>query len=253
MSPEPLAGALVLAAVVIACGARWRGDRERLGRVVAPAKGSPPTTPAGAVSSEQRGRARPVAAGVAVGVGIALLVGGWAGPLVGVVLGGMATFWLRRQVPAATREEQRRIEHDLPYAADLIGAALRAGARPETAVEVVGTAIGGPLGERLLHVGRALRLGSPPAEAWARLGERPAAIALARAAVRGQHSGAAFAEALRRQADDLRAGQLTAADAAGRRAAVLIVLPLGLCFLPAFVLAGLVPVIVAVLGDVLPP
>ena len=32
---------------------------------------------------------------------------------------------------------------------------------------------------------------------------------------------------------------------------MLIVLPLGLCFLPAFVLAGLVPVIVAVLGDVL--
>jgi len=31
------------------------------------------------------------------------------------------------------------------------------------------------------------------------------------------------------------------------------VLPLGLCFLPAFVLAGLVPVIVAVLGDVLSP
>ena len=39
--------------------------------------------------------------------------------------------------------------------------------------------------------------------------------------------------------------------AAARRSGVLIVLPLGLCFLPAFVLAGLVPVVVAVLGDVL--
>jgi len=29
------------------------------------------------------------------------------------------------------------------------------------------------------------------------------------------------------------------------------VLPLGLCFLPAFVLAGIAPVIVAVLGDAL--
>jgi len=47
--------------------------------------------------------------------------------------------------------------------------------------------------------------------------------------------------------------RLIAADAAARRAGVLIVLPLGLCFLPAFVLAGLVPVIVAVLGDVLSP
>lgn len=41
------------------------------------------------------------------------------------------------------------------------------------------------------------------------------------------------------------------AEASARRAGVLIVLPLGLCFLPAFILAGLVPVIVAVLGDVL--
>ena len=71
--------------------------------------------------------------------------------------------------------------------------------------------------------------------------------------MRSQHSGAAFAGSLQRVADDLRADRLIAADAAGRRAGVLIVLPLGLCFLPAFVLAGLVPVIVAVLGDVLSP
>ncbi|PWU49675.1 secretion system protein, partial [Micromonospora globispora] len=56
---------------------------------------------------------------------------------------------------------------------------------------------------------------------------------------------------LTRLADDLRADRSTAAEAAARRAGVLIVLPLGLCFLPAFILAGLVPVIVAVLGDVL--
>ena len=79
----------------------------------------------------------------------------------------------------------------------------------------------------------------------------PAPARLAQAAVRSQHSGAAFAGSLHRVADDLRADRLIAADAAARRAGVLIVLPLGLCFLPAFVLAGLVPVIVAVLGDVL--
>ncbi|HEX7746632.1 MAG TPA: secretion system protein, partial [Micromonosporaceae bacterium] len=54
-----------------------------------------------------------------------------------------------------------------------------------------------------------------------------------------------------RVADDLRADRAAAAEAAARRAGVLVVLPLGLCFLPAFILAGLVPVIVAVLGDVL--
>jgi hypothetical protein len=56
---------------------------------------------------------------------------------------------------------------------------------------------------------------------------------------------------LDRQADELRAARTAAAEAAARRVGVLVVLPLALCFLPAFVLAGVVPVIVAVFGDVL--
>ena len=74
---------------------------------------------------------------------------------------------------------------------------------------------------------------------------------MVRAAVASAEHGGALAGLLTRLADDLRADRLIAADAAARRAGVLIVLPLGLCFLPAFMLAGLVPVIVAVLGDVL--
>ena len=69
--------------------------------------------------------------------------------------------------------------------------------------------------------------------------------------MRSSSSGGALAGALLRLADDLRADRSVAAEAAARRSGVLIVLPLGLCFLPAFVLAGLVPVVVAVLGDVL--
>ena len=56
---------------------------------------------------------------------------------------------------------------------------------------------------------------------------------------------------MRRLLRRLRTARLAAVEAAGQRAGVLLVLPLGLCFLPAFVLAGIVPVIVAVLGDVL--
>ena len=39
-------------------------------------------------------------------------------------------------------------------------------------------------------------------------------------------------------------------DAAAQRAGVLVVLPLGLCFLPAFVLVGVVPILLGVLDDV---
>jgi pilus assembly protein TadC len=69
--------------------------------------------------------------------------------------------------------------------------------------------------------------------------------------VRSAESGAAMARALERLADDLRGSRAIAVEAAAARVGVLIVLPLGLCFLPAFVLAGIVPVIVAVLGGVL--
>jgi len=111
--------------------------------------------------------------------------------------------------------------------------------------------LAGPLGERLARTARSLRLGAEPAEAWAHLSDVPGAQRVVAAAIRSSASGGALAGAFLRLADDLRADRSVAAEAAARRAGVLIVLPLGLCFLPAFVLAGLVPVVVAVLGDVL--
>ncbi|MFY1673643.1 type II secretion system F family protein [Plantactinospora sp. WMMB334] len=186
-------------------------------------------------------------AGLAAGV----LLGGWPGVLLGVATAGLLDRLLRRLEPAAARRRRLREAADLPLAADLLAAALRAGAPVDGAVCAVAEALAGPLGERLTEVGRTLRLGGTPEEAWGRLGPVAGAERLAAAAIRSSASGAALAGALTRLADDLRADRLTAAEAAARRAGVLIVLPLGLCFLPAFILAGLVPVIVAVLGDVL--
>ena len=196
-------------------------------------------------------KARPMIAGAGVATVLAIAVGGWSGPVLGAVAGLGAYVVLARQPSAAARAETRRVNADLPCAADLLAAALRAGAPPDVAARCVGVALGGPLGDRLVRVDRAMRLGAPAGEAWSYLGDGPGVARVTAAAVRSQHSGAAFAGALTRVADDLRTDHLMAADAAARRAGVLIVLPLGLCFLPAFVLAGLVPVIAAVLGDVL--
>jgi Flp pilus assembly protein TadB len=194
-------------------------------------------------------RAVVVAAGT--GAALATAFGGWAGLVLGLAAALGAYTWLARQPSPQARAEARLIAADLPCAADLLAAAMRAGAPPDIAARCVGTAMGGPLGERLARVDRALRLGASAVEAWSYLGDGPGAARLVRAAARSQHSGAAFAGALTRVADDMRADHIIAADAAARRAGVLIVLPLGLCFLPAFVLAGLVPVVTAVLGDVL--
>ncbi|WBB73280.1 type II secretion system F family protein [Micromonospora sp. WMMD1128] len=185
------------------------------------------------------------------GVAVAVVVGGWAGLVAGPLAGVVADRLLRRIEPRAVRDRRLRETADLPLAADLLAAALRAGAPVDRSALAVAEALGGPLADRLGRVGRTLGLGGTAIEAWEHLRPVPGAGSLVAAAVRSSNSGAALAGALTRLADDLRAERSTAAEATARRAGVLIVLPLGLCFLPAFILAGLVPVIVAVLGDVL--
>jgi len=180
-----------------------------------------------------------------------LVAGHWYGLLAGLAVILPLRRALARIEPPAARRERQRAASDLPYVVDLLAAGLRAGLPIERAVRVVAEAVGGPVADRLGRVDRALALGLSPARAWAALSDLPAGGRLVTAVTRSADSGAALAAAFERLADDLRAGRTVEADAAARRAGVLIVLPLGLCFLPAFVFAGVVPVIVAVLGDVL--
>lgn len=185
------------------------------------------------------------------GLAVVVVIEGWFGLLGGVLAAYLLDVGLRRIEPPAVRRRRLREAADLPLAADLLAAAMRAGTPVDRSVLAVAEALDGPLAGRLARVGRTLLLGGGPAEAWSALDGVPGAERLAAAALRSANSGAALAGALTRLADDLRADRATAAEASARRAGVLIVLPLGLCFLPAFILAGLVPVIVAVLGDVL--
>ena len=185
------------------------------------------------------------------GLAIAVLVGGWPGLVAGVVVAALLARYLGRLEPAGRRREREAATVDLPYAADLLAAALRAGLPTDRAVREVADALGGPVGARLGRVAGSLSLGLTPVPAWQPLHDLPAGTRLAAAVARSADSGAALANAFARVADDLRSARLTEAETAAQRAGVLLVLPLGLCFLPAFVVAGIVPVIVAVLGDVL--
>jgi Flp pilus assembly protein TadB len=227
-----------LAGLVGWSAARRRTVRRRLSRLHRPAAGSPGRNP------------RVFIAGAA-GLAVVAVIGRWWAVPFGVAAGVGVDQFLRRREPAEVRAARLRAVADLPLGADLLAAVLRAGAPVDRAVSAVADALGGPLGERLDRVGRSLRLGAEPPEAWAHLADVPGAGRLVAAAVRSSASGGALAGALTRLADDLRGDRSVAVEASAHRAGVLIVLPLGLCFLPAFVLAGLVPVVVAVLGDVL--
>ena len=182
---------------------------------------------------------------------VAWLIGTWWGLPVALAAGLGTQRWLSHREPPEAREERLRTLADLPLGADLLAAALRAGAPVDRAAAAVADALDGPLGARLGRIARSLRLGAGPQEAWSHLAGVTGAERLVAAAVRSSASGGALAAALERLAGDLRAERSLAVEAAAQRAGVLIVLPLGLCFLPAFLLAGLVPVLVAVLGDVL--
>jgi pilus assembly protein TadC len=141
------------------------------------------------------------------------------------------------------REQRRQVLADLPVATDLLAACLASGASPPAALATVGRAVGGALGSRLERLSSVLLLGADPAAAWRSLASHPELGRVARAVVRSLDTGAPVAPALERAARDLRARRRSTAEAAARAVAVKAVAPLGLCFLPAFLLVGIVPTV----------
>lgn len=132
---------------------------------------------------------------------------------------------------------------DLTVVLDLLGAALGSGAGVPRALEAVGRSVGGADGAGLARASAALLLGAGWSQAWDRVPGRlwPVAEALRPAWVHGAPPGDALRVAGEQLVHEGRARSRTAAARLG----VQLVLPLGLCLLPAFVLLGLVPVIVA--------
>ncbi len=243
-------GVVVSAAVAVGCLAfavtgrrREREARRRLVTLLAveAALAGRRRRDLGAATAWARGWGGPAAAVVAGWV----LVGGVWGCLVGAMAGVGVRKWLRgRQAKGAAAAEDAAAVRQLPLAADLMAACVAAGAGPGEAARTVGESLGGPVGERLAHAAAELRLGGEPAQAWGRLGAVPGAAGLARCLARSGLSGAPAAGPVARVADGLRAERARRAEAGANRAAVLIVAPLSLCFLPAFLVVGVVPVVI---------
>ncbi len=178
----------------------------------------------------------------------------WAsGIVVGLVVwgvgGGARVLVVRRRAdprePQGERRRAGRRERSAPAAEvpvvvvlALLEAATQAGAALPRALQVVGRAVGDPTLER---VGGALILGARWDAAWEGVRGRVVADALRDAWT----SGAAPSGALASAGSRLRRGAAARAKVAAQRLGVQLVLPLGLCLLPAFVLVGLVPVLLS--------
>ncbi|MDW4905049.1 type II secretion system F family protein [Streptomyces sp. ADMS] len=183
-----------------------------------------------------------------------VLVGGGAGAAVGLVAGfGLWRWRLRRAAVDAAAEEVDVAEaaRQLPLAADLLAACIAAGAGPVIAAQAVGEALAGPVGERLARGAAEVRLGGEPAEAWRRLASIPGAGPLATLLERADESGVPAAGPVARLAADTRADWGRSATERARRAAVMVTAPVGLCFLPAFIAVGVLPVVMGLADGLL--
>jgi len=152
------------------------------------------------------------------------------------------------------RERRRRGEAELDPAVllDLLEAALASGASVPGALHALGVAVDpDPAGRSLRRAGTALHLGADWREAWDRT---PAALTQLAATLGPAWTDGVDPCPLVRQAGaTIRARRRRDAREAAARLGARLVLPLGLCFLPAFVLLAMVPVLLSGVGTLLQP
>lgn len=230
-----------------------RGGVRRLAIPAHPAR-HPGDGTAGAAPRRPPGAAATRVGALAPGVGLAvsLLVGGTTGVLLGALAAAGAWQVTRRAARDQHPETVARREAvaRLPLAAELLAACLAAGSSPHEAAGAVGGALGGPLGERLNRVAAEARLGAEPTVAWRHVGQLPGAERLARRMALAASSGVPAEEAISHLAAESRARQARDGRARAQKAGVLATAPLGLCFLPAFLLLGVAPTLLG-LADAL--
>ncbi|WP_028810225.1 type II secretion system F family protein [Streptomyces sp. 351MFTsu5.1] len=241
-------GVAVVGAWLVRWGAAARQERRlrrRLGELLA----------AEATADRSRFRGRefgrrwlPVAGAGCVGW---VLVGGVPGVAVGLAVAVGLWRWRLREASGAGEADAHEAARQLPLAADLLAACIAAGAGPVIAAQAVGEALGGPVGEGLARGAAEVRLGGAPGEAWRRLASTPGAGPLARLLERADVTGLPAAAPVAGLAADARADWGRAATARARRAAVLVTAPVGLCFLPAFIAVGVLPIVIGLAGGVL--
>ena len=230
-------------------------------------------------------RRRPLVFGALAGSAVLATLPSVAGGLIAVATGGVC-FILLGGVSTPTRsgpgrfgrlagirwpDWRTRQEGDpsgsLPFAIDLLAVCLRAGMPTSSAMRSVARNLSGSGRPRqagamtppsgipgvcvvLAQVAAACELGSEPAAAWEEWLAHPAYGPLARALVVTGESGSAVAARLEAVSRQLRVAAGQQALMRAQRAGVVLMAPLGLCFLPAFVCLGVMPVVAGIAGRV---
>ncbi len=162
------------------------------------------------------------------------------------------------RVPARPRRTARDPDPlAIASSLDVLAVCLSTGMAVSTAAAATAPSAPLLLARVLRRAADLLALGADVGVAWSAPPDLPPGSldpqtdALLRLARRSSASGVALAEAVAALATQCRQDAAHMAAATAERAAVLIAGPLGLCFLPAFVCLGIVPVVAGLAGDLL--
>lgn len=189
---------------------------------------------------------------IAVGAAVAVLWHPVTGLLLGIPLWWLLPAVVERLDRSGAVRRRESLDRQLPLAAGLLAACLSAGATLPRSLRVTADAVPEPARSLLARTASASELGAPPSEISAILSAADSAgwQGLGAAFLRSETTGAPLADLLSVQADHAMYAWYADASAQARATAVRSVLPLALCYLPAFLLLGVAPVVAGLLGSI---
>jgi tight adherence protein C len=186
------------------------------------------------------------------GAAFGAVAGGHRWVVAAGILGAGGWRWPEFRLVRREEAHRRAVLRALPDTLDVLAACVRAGASVGGAFSLASQRENGPLGDAMRAAVGALDHGLRKEEAYALLCERartPEVRSVVNALRRAERLGTSVASTLVVLAQDMRERRRAAAEEEVRGAPVRMLFPVIVCFLPAFVLLTIVPVLlVAIRG-----
>ncbi len=184
----------------------------------------------------------PLAASLLAGVGTLLLLGGLWGVACGAAV-AVGARWLLRRLSRGESPRHQHVGRIAPEAVECIAACVAAGAPLWASMSSVADSFAGPMGDLLRRTASRHDLGASYEETFAELLDDPLLAPVGRILLRSVESGASLSTALTTCAQQMRQVRGSELENRARAIGVKAVAPLAVCFLPAFIVLAVVPII----------
>jgi len=141
-------------------------------------------------------------------------------------------------------QSQLSIAAELPFFGQILAALITAGANLLTALQVISPLLNSQLRRRTSRTIDLLKVGAPPSSAWHEWEEDPLTREWVGGLIRAQERGRPLANLLRASAVSLVDQRSRRARMQVSKLGVKLSLPIGICFLPAFIFGAIVPIVI---------